>query len=651
MTEVPDTSTIIDGRYRVLHRVGSGGMADVVCAEDLQLGRKVAIKLLHRRFAQDEEFVERFRREASSAAGLQHPHVVAVYDRGAWDDTYYIAMEYLEGRTLKKLVQEEAPLAPARAIDLTIQILRAARFAHKRGIIHRDLKPHNVIIDGEGRAKVTDFGIARAGASDMTQTGSIMGTAQYLSPEQAQGHSVSAPSDLYSVGIILYEMLTGRVPFEGESAVTIALKQVSEPPVPPSKHNPQVPPALEAVVLRALEKDPARRFGDADEFIAALEIANPAHPGILPPVTAATSVLQATGPMIPIPPPGAYQDVAQVEQRYYGPPEPPVDEPEDGDGPGRWWVALLVGLVVAGAIVAGLLLTGKDKVRVPNVVGSPQAESEILLKRKGLSTDVTMKESPTQAKGTVIGQDPGGGSRVPKGSVVGLTVSAGPGTARVPDLAGKGRNEARKALTDLGFTVAEERESSDTITENRVISTRPPFGQELDKGSQVVLVISSGKERVAVPKVVDLTEDEARSTLEALGFKVAVKEQETDDSTKVGDVVLQDPTASTNRAKGSTVTITLGKEPAEVDVPDVTGQGRLAATAALNKAGFEVTQTTQATGDRAQDLHVISQDPSGSKAKKGSTVTITVGQYDATLDQGTTTTPSAATPGNTETVG
>src|SRR3954451_6831511 len=334
MTDLPDTSTIIDGRYRVLHRVGSGGMADVVCAEDLQLGRKVAIKLLHRRFAQDEEFVERFRREASSAAGLQHPNVVAVYDRGAWDDTYYIAMEYLEGRTLKKLVLDEAPLAPARAIDLAVQILRAARFAHKRGIIHRDLKPHNVIVDAEGRAKVTDFGIAKAGASDMTQTGSIMGTAQYLSPEQAQGHAVSAASDLYSVGIIMYEMLTGRVPFEGESAVTIALKQVSEAPVPPSAYNPQLPPALEAVILRALEKDPARRFADADEFISALEHAGQ---GILPAVapvghaTDATSVLQPTGPMIPIPPPGAYQDVAHVDERSYAPPPPEGPEGE-GDG-------------------------------------------------------------------------------------------------------------------------------------------------------------------------------------------------------------------------------------------------------------------------------------------------------------------------------
>ena len=265
MTDLPETtSTIIDGRYRVLHRVGSGGMADVVCAEDLQLGRKVAIKLLHRRFAQDEEFVERFRREASSAAGLQHQHVVSVYDRGEYDGTYYIAMEYLEGRSLKTIVQQEAPLDTDCAIDLTIQVLRAARFAHRRGIIHRDLKPHNVIVDADGRAKVTDFGIARAGASDMTQTGSIMGTAQYLSPEQAQGHAVSAASDIYSIGIMLYELLTGRVPFEGESAVTVALKQVNERPTPPSAYNPAVTPQLEEAVMRALEKDPARRYPDAE---------------------------------------------------------------------------------------------------------------------------------------------------------------------------------------------------------------------------------------------------------------------------------------------------------------------------------------------------------------------------------------------------
>src|ERR1700733_13943106 len=266
-----ESGTGIDGRYEVLSRIGSGGMADVYLAEDQLLGRQVAVKVLQHRFAEDQEFVERFRREASSAAGLSHPNVVAIFDRGEWDGTYYIAMEYLPGRALKAVVREQGPLEPVVAIDIVIQILQAARFAHRRGVIHRDLKPHNVILDEEGRAKVTDFGIARAGASDMTLTGSIMGTAQYLSPEQAQGHAVSASSDLYSVGVILYELLTGVVPFEGETAVAIAFKQVSAEPRPPSAVNPAVPAALDAVVLRALAKDPAHRYANADELIAALE--------------------------------------------------------------------------------------------------------------------------------------------------------------------------------------------------------------------------------------------------------------------------------------------------------------------------------------------------------------------------------------------
>jgi len=231
----PDT--VVDERYSILSRIGSGGMAEVYCAQDMQLGRRVALKLLHRRFSADPDFVERFRREASAAAGLQHPNVVGVFDRGEWDGTYYIAMEYLEGRSLKDILSSEGPLAPARATDIVVQILRAARFAHQRGVIHRDLKPHNVIVDDEGRAKVTDFGIARAGASDMTETGSIMGTAQYLSPEQAQGHAVSARSDIYAIGILLYELLTGRVPFQGDSPVMIALKQVSGAPVTLSAYN------------------------------------------------------------------------------------------------------------------------------------------------------------------------------------------------------------------------------------------------------------------------------------------------------------------------------------------------------------------------------------------------------------------------------
>src|SRR5918997_3410810 len=265
--------TMVDGRYRIVGRLGSGGMADVYCAEDTQLGRRIALKLLHRRFAEDAEFVERFRREASSAAGLNHPHVVQVFDRGQWDGTYYIAMELLEGRNLKQVVHDHGALEPALAVDLVLQILKAERFAHRRGVVHRDIKPHNVIVDDEGRAKVTDFGIARAGSSDMTETGSIMGTAQYLSPEQAQGQPVDARSDLYSIGIVLFELLTGRPPFDAESPVTIALKQVAEAPVRPRDLNPAVPPGLDAVAMRALRKEPAERFQSADEMIAALESA------------------------------------------------------------------------------------------------------------------------------------------------------------------------------------------------------------------------------------------------------------------------------------------------------------------------------------------------------------------------------------------
>ena len=241
MTELADT-TLVDGRYRIMGRIGSGGMADVYLAEDTHLGREVALKVLHRRFAQDHEFVERFRREASSAAGLQHPNVVGVFDRGEHEGTYYIAMEHLAGRTLKEIVTSEAPLPQEQAIDLGMQILRAAGFAHRRGVIHRDFKPHNVIVDDAGNAKVTDFGIARAGASEITETGSIMGTAQYLSPEQAEGHAVTAASDLYSIGVMLYEMLAGQPPFDGDSAVSVALKHLAELPAPlaplPPRHQP-----------------------------------------------------------------------------------------------------------------------------------------------------------------------------------------------------------------------------------------------------------------------------------------------------------------------------------------------------------------------------------------------------------------------------
>jgi eukaryotic-like serine/threonine-protein kinase len=622
VTERLDTETIVDGRYRILHRVGSGGMAEVYCAQDLQLGRKVALKILYRRFAEDREFVERFRREASSAAGLQHPNVVSVYDRGEYDGTYYIAMEYLEGRSLKDIIRDEAPLDPERAIDLTIQVLRAARFAHRRGIIHRDLKPHNVIVDAEGRAKVTDFGIARAGASDMTQTGSIMGTAQYLSPEQAQGIAVSAASDLYSIGIMLYELLSARVPFDGDSAVTIALKQVNERPTPPSVYNPAVTPDLEAIVMRALEKEPARRFQDADEFISALQAA---REGLVTPALVAPATMIEPTP----------------SSSYVYPPEP-LPPPEQRER-SRWWLWLLAVLVAAAGLAAVLLLTNRtQQVTVPQVVGADQANAEAKLRQEGFKVDSTSKFSE-QPDGRVIGQDPSGNAKADKGSTVTLTVSKGREQVTVPQVVGLTAKSARGRLDKAGLTANERDENSTTVEKGRVISASPGEGEKVDKGSSVTLVVSSGPEQVAVPDVTGKSFDEASSTLQAAGLKVTRSDKESDQDP--GTVLAQNPKGGVQVATGSAVALVVAKAPSTVEVPDVTGEDVAAAVRRLSSEGFEINQQTRDVDSPEGDGVVIEQDPPNGKAKKGSSVTIIVGKFNPNLNPEGTTTDGGGTGG------
>ena len=653
MTELHN-GTLIDGRYQVLSRLGSGGMADVFLAEDQQLGRKVALKLLHRRFSEDPGFVERFRREARSAAGLQHPNVVGVYDRGAFDGTYYIAMEYVPGRSLKRLIREEAPLDPVRAIDIAIQILKAARFAHRHGVIHRDLKPHNVIVDETGYVKVTDFGIARAGASDMTETGSIMGTAQYLSPEQAQGHAVSAASDLYSVAVVLYEMLTGRVPFDAESAVTIALKHVSEAPTAPTRINARIPPELEQVVMWGLNKNPADRPQDAGQMIAALEAARASivsgaegqRTAAMAAVGAAAAVgagLAAAGGAAAVENPAgamAAVPVAPVEQTP--PPGPP---PAQRRRRNPWpWVAALVALLLAGGGVAAYLLTRPSKVTVPNVVGEQLVTASAVLQNQGFSVGVLYVRD-SQPGGQVIREAPPGGSKAQKGSKVSLTVSSGPGPTVVPGVVGDPLAQAQSTVRAMHLRVGRViYQSSGQYSAGEVISTDPFAGQSVPVGTKVDLFVSSGPPKVAVPDVTGETAAAAQANLSFAGFTAATTTQ-TSTAGAAGTVISQAPIGGTPEVRGTTVSIVVAKAPAKVTVPNVTGDTASAASASLQQAGFTVAQNTRNVTDKSKNGVVVSQSPAnGSMQPKGSTVTITVGHYAAnTATTPTTTTPTTRT--------
>jgi serine/threonine-protein kinase len=465
----------------------------------------------------------------------------------------------------------------------------------------------------------------------MTQTGSIMGTAQYLSPEQAQGHAVSERSDLYSIGIILYELLTGRVPFEGESAVTIALKQVNERPVPPSTFNSAVTPALESVVMRAMEKDPARRFPDADAFIAALEHARAALPAGMAAVPAGSTVVE------PAPFYDGHGEYPPAEEVY-----------EEEEHPARRWWLWLVGLLLAAGLVAGgvYLLTrdtGPPQVTVPNVVGADQAAAEARLSREGFETRAVAQTSAEQPKGEVLGTDPAPGEQADQGSTVRLTVSDGPGTASVPSVEGLTRQSARGRLRRAGFEIQERRESNDTVPAGRAIRTSPPDGSTLEKGRTVTLLLSTGKEQVEIPDVTGQSFEEASSALQNRGFEVARNDQVTDDE-EPGTVLKQNPGAGARVDKGSTVTLAVAKEPQEVEVTDVTGETQGDAVQQLSQDGFEIDIQERAVDSQEGDGVVIEQDPAGGRARRGSTVTLVVGTFTAGAPPAQTTPPAPTTP-------
>jgi eukaryotic-like serine/threonine-protein kinase len=634
MTEGLAENTVIDGRYRVLTKVGSGGMADVYCAEDTHLGRRVAMKLLHRRFAQDREFVERFRREASSAAGLQHPNVVGVYDRGEFDGTYYIAMEYCEGRSLKQIITSEPPLDVRRAIAIAKQILIAARFAHRRNVIHRDLKPHNVILDDEDTVKVTDFGIARAGASDITEAGAIMGTAQYLSPEQAQGRPVTEASDLYAIGVVLFEMLTGKPPFDGDSAVAIALKHVNQPAPSPRQLVPSIPPALEAVVMKALAKDAADRYTDAESFIRDLDaVAAGLDRGAVDTESTAVFVPLPT-PVAPPPPPSTRQiasaPVAAVEPPpveavviEVPPPSPTGEEPHEERR--RWpWIAGAIALAVValGAFLA-LVVLPKDQVHVPGVVGQTLDRATVELERAGLEVDVRRRADPAPAN-IVFDQAPNPGQKVDDGSTVAVFVSNGPGTVKVPDVVGLIEADAKRRIRAVALRPQVQREPSGEMSEGIVLRTDPSARRPVDRRSSVTLVVSSGPEQVAVPDVTGLDQQDAVAKLREEGLSAVVREKGS--SEPADTVVSQTPAGGQEVDQGSTVTIFVSDGKVK-EVPDVTGLSQAEAEAEVADAGFRPSVRTRSTADPGEDGIVLAQSPGGGvNRKERATVTLTVGE-------------------------
>jgi eukaryotic-like serine/threonine-protein kinase len=621
---VSDTliNTLFDGRYRIIRKLGSGGMANVYLAEDQELGRRVAIKILNERHANDDQFVERFRREAKNAAGLSHPNIVSIYDRGEAEGTYYIAMEFLDGRSLKELILSRGPAPVNVSIDYARKILDALRFSHRNGIVHRDIKPHNVIVDAEGRVKVTDFGIARAGASQMTEVGSIIGTAQYLSPEQAKGAPVDQTSDLYSVGIVLYELLTGKVPFTGESPVEIAMKHISAVPERPSTFREDIPADLDKVVLRALAKTPEERYPSAEEMDR--DLARVAQGVAVSRDTeeAATQILSRA----------AIAPATMVG----GPPRPPAEvlyEYEEPRRPRPVWPWLLVLLLLLATALTGYFvyqqvqdeIAGRGAVAVPYVIDLRETQAVGLVLAEGLEPNVKREPNADVESGFVFDQSPAFGEKVDKGRQVNIRVSTGPPQTEVPDVVGESRDDAVAALARADLDARVVGLYSDK-PENTVFGQDPAPGEKVNVGTRVRINVSKGVQPVGVPPVVGQPYDNAASTLDGAGFKVVRRDVESDQPADT--VVAQSPAANSLARPGSTITLNVSKGPKTSTVPDVTSLDEEAARQQLEDSGFKVTVTQQPTTDPGQNGFVLSQDPAGgTQAPAGTTVTIVVGQF------------------------
>lgn len=556
------TGKVLANRYRIGARIGGGGMALVYRAEDLQLGRDVAVKVLRGQFGQDEEFIRRFRREAQNAASLSHPNVVQIFDVGQEEDQYFIVMELIEGPTLKALIQEQGPLPVAEAGRIAGEILSALAHAHNHRIVHRDIKPHNILITRDGRVKVTDFGIARATTTDtVTHTGSIMGSAHYFSPEQANGQPTGEKSDIYSVGIVLYEMVTGVVPFQGESPISVALKHLRDNPSPPSQLNSEVPVELEEIILRALEKEPEDRYLSAETMREALTGFLAAH------AAGKTHIRSGDFPTMDLRGmPSRKTRRSQEDQRRQTMPEDDeeLDEEEEERPRGRrrksraWIWVTLVALLVFGALGAGgwalVNMLEVPEVDIPPIKGLHLTEAQKELAKVKLRWEVQGEQfSDDVPQFHVIKSDPLPGTAVKEGRSIALTISKGPDTKPLPDVRGRNVDDARAVLETERFKVGEITPKYSQQPEGQVIEMVPQPLTLLRAGSTVNLVVSQGPLRV--PQVIDKPLHEAREMLIAAGLNPKVTEQ-LPNTTRPKDTVLStDPRVGDPVVPGQTVNL------------------------------------------------------------------------------------------------